>query len=147
VENTVLLLRILRQSPFPGSSAKLWKGSISFVVSVCPSVSMEQFGSQWMDFHEIWYLNIFRKSAEKIKVSLKSDKNSGYFTWIRTHIYDNISLNSVKMQNISDKSCRANQNTYFIFHNFSRKLCRLWGKVQKYGTARQAAYALFMLDA
>jgi len=26
-----------------------------FVVSVCPSSSMEQFDPHWTDFHEIWY--------------------------------------------------------------------------------------------
>jgi hypothetical protein len=36
---------------------------------------------------------IFRKFFEKIKVSLKSDKNNGYFTWRLMHIYD-MSLNS-----------------------------------------------------
>jgi len=41
---------------------------------------MEQLSSQWMDFHEILYLNIFRKPVYKIQVSLKSDKNNGYFT-------------------------------------------------------------------
>jgi len=48
--------------------------------SVRPSVRMEQLGSHWTDFLTIWYLGIFRKSVEKIQVSLKSDKNSGYFT-------------------------------------------------------------------
>jgi hypothetical protein len=37
--------------------------------------NMEQLGSHWTDFCEIWYLNIFRKSVYKIRVSLKSDKN------------------------------------------------------------------------
>ena len=36
---------------------------------------MEQRGSNWMDFHEIWNLMIFKKSAKKIQVSLNSDKN------------------------------------------------------------------------
>jgi len=67
-------------SPFLGEFAKLRKATISFVMSVCPSVRMEQIGSYWMDFHEILYLRIFRKSVEKIQVSLKSDKNKGYFT-------------------------------------------------------------------
>ena len=44
------------------------------------------------DFHEIWYLNIFRNSVEKIQVSLKSDNNDGYFTWRAIHIFDHISL-------------------------------------------------------
>jgi hypothetical protein len=46
---------------------------------VCLSVRIEQLGSHWTDFHEILYLKIFRKSVEKIKVLLKSDKNDGYF--------------------------------------------------------------------
>jgi hypothetical protein len=56
------------------------------------SVRMEQLGSHWTDFHEIWYLNIFRKFVEKIQVSLKSDKNNRYFTRIPLYIYDKISL-------------------------------------------------------
>jgi hypothetical protein len=62
-------------------------------LSVCLYVRVEQLGSHWTAFHEIWYLGIFRKSVEKIQVSLKSDKNKGYFTWRPICIYD-ISLNS-----------------------------------------------------
>ena len=36
--------------------------------------------------------DFFRKSVEKIQVSLKPGKNNGYFTWRRFHIYD-IALN------------------------------------------------------
>jgi uncharacterized SAM-dependent methyltransferase len=54
---------------------------------------MEQLDSQWMDFHEIRYVTIFRKSVEKIQVYLKSDKNNGYVAWKPMHFY-NISLNS-----------------------------------------------------
>jgi len=40
-------------------------------------------------------LSIFRKSVEKIQVSLKSDKNNGYFTWCRPiYIFNHISLSS-----------------------------------------------------
>jgi len=34
------------------------------------------------------------KSAKKIQVSLKSEKNSGYFTWRPIYIFDHISLSS-----------------------------------------------------
>jgi len=34
------------------------------------------------------------------------------------YIYDNISLKSLRMTNISDKICRENQNTHFIFNKF-----------------------------
>jgi len=57
--------------------AKLRKATISFVMSVCPSVRMEQLGSRWTDFHKICYLNLFGKFVEKVKVSLKSDKKNG----------------------------------------------------------------------
>jgi len=50
-------------------------------MSARPSVRMEQLGSHWTDFHEIWHLSVFRKSVEKIQVSLKSDKNKGNLTW------------------------------------------------------------------
>jgi hypothetical protein len=73
--------------------AALRKATISFVISVCLSVRMEQLGSQWTDFHKIWYLRIFRKSVENIQVSLKSYKNNRYFTWRPMYIYD-ISLTS-----------------------------------------------------
>jgi len=46
-----------------GVFTKLQKVTLSFVMSasppVCLSVRMEQLGFHWMDFHEIWYLNIF----------------------------------------------------------------------------------------
>jgi hypothetical protein len=73
---------------------------------------MEQLGSYWTDFHGIWCystgnskhnvddtpqdwrFSIFRKPAEKIRVSLKSYKNKEKFPWRPVYIYDNISLNS-----------------------------------------------------
>jgi len=64
--------------------AKLRKATIRFVTSVSLyvrlSVRMEQLGSHWTDFRGARYLSTFRKSAEKIQVSLKSEKNNGYFT-------------------------------------------------------------------
>jgi hypothetical protein len=59
-----------------GALAKLRKAAISCVMSVCLPVRMEQLGSHWTDFH-ILYLYIFRKSVEKIQISLKSDNNNG----------------------------------------------------------------------
>jgi hypothetical protein len=78
---------------FLDAFAELWKASISFMsVFFVRSV---QLGSHWTDFHEIWYLCIsFRKPVEKIQVSLKLDKNNGYFAWKPICIFDHISLNS-----------------------------------------------------
>jgi hypothetical protein len=42
------------------------------------------------------------------------------------------------MRNISDKSCRENQNTHFMSNIFFRTSCRLLDNVEIYGTAGQA---------
>jgi hypothetical protein len=71
-------------SLFLGALATLQKATISFVMtvrlSVAPQAHMEQLSSYQTDFHEILHLRFFRKSVEEIQVSLKSDKNKGYFT-------------------------------------------------------------------
>ena len=55
--------------------------TISFVMSVCSSASVEQLGSSRKEFHLIWYLNIFRNSVEDSQISLKFEENNVYFTW------------------------------------------------------------------
>jgi hypothetical protein len=57
-----------------GAFAILQKATISFGLSVRPSVCLEQLGSHWKDFRKTLYFSRFRKSVEKIQVSLKSDK-------------------------------------------------------------------------
>jgi hypothetical protein len=45
----------------------LANNDFGFVI-VCPSVRVEQLGSHWTDFHEIWFLRTRRKPVEKIKI-------------------------------------------------------------------------------
>jgi hypothetical protein len=47
------MIRVLRNIRVLDSFAKLGKATISFGVSVRPSVPMEQLGSHWADFPEI----------------------------------------------------------------------------------------------
>ena len=76
---------------------------------------MERLGSHWTAFHESLYWSIFRKSVEKNHVSLKSDNNNGYFTW-RRYTFMIISRQILlKMRSVSDKSCRENKYTHFMF--------------------------------
>jgi len=63
---------------------KMAKATISFII--CLSVHMG-LGSNWTNFHKILYLSIFRNSGEKIQVSLKTDKNKGYFTGRLIYIF------------------------------------------------------------
>jgi len=67
--------------------------SPSFIARACGCACVEQFGSHWTNFHEIWYLGVFRKSVEKIQMSFKSDQNNRYFTWGPSYICGNISPN------------------------------------------------------
>jgi hypothetical protein len=62
--------------------------------SSCPSVCMEQFGSDCTDFDKMWHLRNFRNFVQKIQVLLKSEKINGYLTSRRFHIYDDIYPNS-----------------------------------------------------
>ena len=75
---------------FSGAFAKLRKGTISIIMSGRLSaylfVRMDQLGFHLREFYEILYWRIFRKSAEKIQVSLKFDNNNGYFTCRRWYI-------------------------------------------------------------
>jgi len=44
----------------------------------------------------------------------------------------------LRIKNVSDKSCRENQNTHFHSITFFRKSRRLWDNVEKYCRARPA---------
>ena len=57
---------------------------LSIRLSVRPKVLMEQLSYQITDFYENLYFVIFRRSVENIEISLKSDKNNGYLTTLRT---------------------------------------------------------------
>jgi hypothetical protein len=52
--------------------------------------------------------SIFRKSVEKIRIPLKSEKYNGSFTWKPIYIYGSISLDFVLRKNVSDKICGEN---------------------------------------
>ena len=123
-----------------GAFAKFRKATVSFVMSdcvFCLSVRltgrMEQLDSHWTDFHEIWYLSIFRKYVGIIKISLTSSKNNGYFTWRPIYIFFIVSRSILlRMKNISHKSCGVNHNMYFVYGDIYQRSCRLWDNVGKY---------------
>jgi hypothetical protein len=63
------------------------------LASSCLSVRMQQLGSHWKDFHDIWYLCFFKKSAMKIQVPLKSKIKQAIQMKTNIHFY-HISLSS-----------------------------------------------------
>jgi hypothetical protein len=73
---------------------KLRNVTISFVMYVCPSVRLEQLGSQWTAFLEILYLHIFRKFLHKIQVSLHLTIVTDILREDQVNFLDHISLSS-----------------------------------------------------
>ena len=107
--------------------------TISSAVSVHPTVCPFQWnnsvptGQSLMKFGMCVF---FQKNIEKIQVSLKSDKNNMYFTWIPMCMFYCISLSSSKTEKVSDKSCRENQNTRLCSKLFF-KSCAIYETVRK----------------
>jgi hypothetical protein len=121
---------------FLGALAKLRTATITFVMSVCHRVLMEQFGFHWTNFHEILYLSIIPKSA----LSLKPDKINRYLVWRPMYIYDTISVSSSWNENVSDKRFWENKKLLFLPMIYSRKPCLLWSNMEKYGSTRQVTH-------
>jgi len=65
---------------------------LSVSLSVCQTIRIGHLGSHWSDFYEIFYLSIFLNSVEKLRFSLKSDKNDVLYMKTNMYIYDHISL-------------------------------------------------------
>jgi len=94
---------------------------------VCSSVRMEKLGSHWTDIQEIWYLSIFRKSVDKTQVSLKSDKNNGYFIWRTLYIFFIIFRSILlRMRNVSDK---VGEKVVIFFFTKVLQFMRYSGKI------------------
>jgi hypothetical protein len=99
------------------------------LASPCPSVCPQRTRPSTNGF---WWNLIFEtswKSVEKIQISLKSDKNNGYFIWWRFDIFDDISLNSslhvsvafcdhpqgVQCQRVKQKVSAANHSKICVY--------------------------------
>ena len=114
--------------------AKCRKATISFVMSVRVSVRWNNSvpsGHILMKF-DVWvFLQSlsrkfkFRQNPKKITGTLHEDQNT--FLIITRSLL-------LRMRNVSDKGCRENKNTHFLFNNFFRKSCRLWVNVENYHT-------------
>jgi hypothetical protein len=148
----------------PNLNLKVWSSGFSrrvrkiakndcWLRHVCPSVCMEQLGSNRTDFHEIWYLKVtgenlprkfkFHYILTTITGTLHEDRYT-FFVISRSVL--------LRMGNVSDKICRENQNTHFVFRDPPpKKIAPLRNNVEKYCRAGQAtddnmAHAHCMLD-
>jgi hypothetical protein len=128
---------------FLGAFEKVRKATISFVMYVSPYVRMEQIGSHWTDFHEIWYWVVFENLSRKCKFHSNLTRIMGTSheaLCIFTIIYRWILL---RMRNSSDRSLGETQkHTLYLIH-FCRKSCHLWdqyGKIWQNQTGHRWQY-------
>ena len=95
----------------------------------------------------------FFKSIEKNHVSLQSGKNNACFTWRLFTFMTLCRWILLRVRNVSDKSCRENQNTHFMFSNFFPEnravyeICgKIWWSQRGYRWQHNTAHARCMLD-
>ena len=97
--------------------------TMSFIISVHLSVCVEQRDSHCLNFHEIWYMNIFFKLCQE---NFQFHENLTSLTGIlHEDLYTFMIVSHwilLTMRNDSPKSHRENQNTYFMFNNFLPKI-------------------------
>jgi hypothetical protein len=138
---------------FLGTFAKLREATFRFVVYIRlsgrPSAHMEQLCSHWTDFLKILHLIALPKYVEKIKVSLKSNKNSGCFTWRLMYIYDRFVYRwmLLRMRNVSDKFVEImKQNLCSVIFFFFRKSCLFLDNVEKWCRAEQTTWKYRVIE-
>jgi hypothetical protein len=91
-------------------------------------------GTREILYFEYFFENLSRKYKFRLILARTASTLHAYLrTW--TIICRWILL---RMTNVSDKYCRENQNTHFIFSNFFRKSWRFWENVEKYCRVGQA---------
>ena len=99
---------------FLSDFAKLRKRLFSFIMSVRPSIRMEQLGSHWTEFREI-------RCEYFSKICFRNFKFRQNMTSLMGTVLENqytfmITFRSIlfRMRNVSDKLCRENQNTHIM---------------------------------
>jgi hypothetical protein len=137
---------------FLGAFAKLRKATISFVKSVCPSAwknSALLNGFSWNLVSEYFS----KICSKKFQVSLKSDKNNGYFTWRPMYIYDKIWWILLRMRSVSDKFVEKIKTHILCSPHFCSKILPFMGSCEKVWYSQKGhrwqyntAHALCMLD-
>jgi hypothetical protein len=103
---------------FLGAFTELRKATISFIMSVYP---YGQLGSHWTNFHEfgIWEFknNLPRKLQfhyKWTKITITIHEHQCTFLVISCSVI-------LRIWNVSNKICREDQNTHFMFNNFISK--------------------------
>jgi len=132
-----------------GVFVKLWKITVSFVISVHLSAWNNPAPTRWI-FLKFLYLSIFQKPLKKIQVSFKSKKNNWCFTWRPIYMFDHILLSSCWNDKCFFQKKVTEKIKTYIFVQYFFFNVPLWDNAEKYCRTGQArddmAHAQCMLD-
>ena len=118
---------------FLSTLAKLRKVTISFVMSVRPSVRIEQLASQWTDFSWNFIFEYFSKNYRENSSIIKPNKNNGYITWRPIYIFLSYLAQFFLEWEMFQTQVVEKIKTHFLYLiAFFRKSCLLWDNVEKY---------------
>ena len=127
---------------FLGAIAKLQKKfTISFAMPVRPSFRKEQFRSRWTDFLDLFCLNSFRKSGDKIQFFIKIEQEFRVLYMKTTkYFWSNLPKFFLKWELFQTKVVEKIKTHILLSTTsfFFRKSCRLWDKVEKFCRTGQA---------
>ena len=132
-----------------GLFAKLRKASISFVMSVCLSVSKD-FS---LNFIFEYFSKICRENSSFMKIwqgvfyietSTLYIKTNTLYIKTNTHFLSYLTQFFLKTRNFADKFVEKIKTHILCPVNFIQKPCRLWENVEKYCTAGETIYACSM---
>jgi hypothetical protein len=109
--------------------------AFTFDMSVRPSVRMEQLAYQQADLIKFDTWASFRKSVNKMHVSLKYEKNNEYCTWRPTYIiWQNLAKFFLEWEMGQTKALEKS-TTIFTYSNISPKIVPFVRYVEKFCTA------------
>jgi len=102
--------------------------TISLAISVSPSVCPHGTTHLLEDrfFLKFYICGLFENLLNKLKFNLISDKNNGTLHEDRRTFVIISRWTLLRMRTVSDKSCRENRNTHFIFNNYFGKSCAVY---------------------
>jgi hypothetical protein len=118
---SILFLHV-RLLGFLGVFTKLQKVTVSYVMSVCPSVCVyvRANGTTWIPL-EIWHLSIFRKYVQKIRVPFKYGRSNTILHGEQFTFMIICRQILLEIRNFLDEIVK-NRRTRFMFNNFFPKI-------------------------
>jgi len=118
-----------------GELAKLRQTTVSFIPSVRLSAWLPPYGFLQNLTFEYFF---FENASRKFKFSENLTQITGTLHEDQCTILIISRSVSLRLRNVSDRSCRENRNTHFVFRNFPPKIVPFMRNVEKYDRAGQA---------